>query len=301
VTVPVLPHTPTVARLDARLTGPGSAACIEAEELAQLVEETGLDRHAILLASLAWARRWARAPLSNFEVGAAALAESGRLYLGANLEFDGLPLSQTIHAEQSAIAHAWSAGETGLSLIATSAAPCGFCRQFMLELPEPRPLLLLGDREPTTLDMLLPDAFGPKQLGRQPQLLRAGPHALVWTETPTHPLAELALRAASRASAPYTGAVAGVALETADGRRFAGSLAESAAYNPTLAPMQSSLITAYLGGARLDSIRSGLLVELEGAAISQFASATAVLASVAPHATLERLLVRRARDPGYTA
>jgi cytidine deaminase len=293
VTLLALPPSPTAARLDARLLGPGSVARIEADEFARLGSETGLDRHTLLLASLAWARRWARAPLSNFEVGAAALGASGCVYLGANIEFDRLPVSQTIHAEQSAIAHAWSAGETGLELIATSAAPCGFCRQFMLELPEPRPLLLLGDREPTTLDALLPDAFGPKQLGRTPQLLRAGPHALTWIETPTHPLAELALSAASRASAPYTGALAGVALECSDGRRYAGSVAESAAYNPTLAPMQSSLIAAYHGGARLESIRHALLVELEGAALSQFEFARAVLASVAPEAILERQLVRQ--------
>lgn len=289
-----LPSTPTVARLDARLRGPGSAAVIEAAELDQLIAQTGLDRDAVLVASLAWARRWARAPLSHFEVGAAAVGASGRVYLGANLEFEGLPLSQTIHAEQSAIAHAWSAGEIGLSRIATSAAPCGFCRQFMLELPEPRPLLLLGDREPTNLDALLPDAFGPKQLGREPQFFRAEARALTWVETPANPLAALALQAASRSSAPYTGALAAVALETSDGRRYVGSLAESAAYNPTLAPMQAALIAAYHGGATLESIRSAVLVEIEGAAISQFESASAVLESVAPKATLERVLVRGA-------
>jgi cytidine deaminase len=292
VSFPALPHGPTVARLDARLIGPGSTAIIEADELAQLQSETGLDPNTLLLASLAWACRWARAPLSSFEVGAAVLADSGRVYLGANIEFEQLPLSQTIHAEQSAIAHAWSADETGLSLIATSAAPCGFCRQFMLELPEPRPLLLLGEREPTNLDTLLPNAFGPKQLGRTPQLLRAGPHPLTWVEAPTHPLAALAMHAASRASAPYTGAFSGVAIETIDGRRHAGSIAESAAYNPTLAPMQAALIAAYHGGSRLDSIRTALLVELEGAAISQFEFAKAVLGSVAPNAVLERQLVR---------
>lgn len=291
---PALPNTPTVARLDARLLGPGSAACIEADELARARAETGLDLHTLLLASLVWAQRWARAPLSNFNVGAAALGDSGRVYLGANLEFTGLPLSQTIHAEQSAISHAWSAGETGLQLLATSAAPCGFCRQFLLELPEPRPLLLLGDRGPIELDALLPEAFGPTQLGRQPQLLRAGPHALTFVDAPTHPLAALALQAASRASAPYTGALAGVALETTDGHRYVGSVAESAAYNPTLAPMQSSLIAAYHGGARLESIASALLIELEGAAVSHLDSASAVLASVAPDAILQRLLVRRA-------
>lgn len=293
MTSPSLPHTPTVAQLDARLIGPGSAARIEADEFARLRSETELDPHTLLIASLAWARRWARAPLSKFEVGAAVLGESGCVYLGANIEFERLPLSQTIHAEQSAIAHAASAGEAGLSLLATSAAPCGFCRQFMLELPEPRPLLLLGDREPTTLAALLPDAFGPTQLGRTPQLLRAGPHALTYLEPPTHPLAALALHAASRASAPYTGALAGVAIETSDARSYCGSVAESAAYNPTLAPMQAGLIAAYHGGSRLESIRTVLLVELDDAAISHFDLARAVLGSVAPQASLERLLVRR--------
>lgn len=297
MTSPALPRTPTVVQLDARLLGPGSVARIEADELARLRFETELDTHALLVASLTWARRWARAPLSSFEVGAAVLGETGCVYLGANIEFERLPLSQTIHAEQSAITHAWSAGEAGISLIATSAAPCGFCRQFMLELPEPRPLLLLGDREPTTIEALLPDAFGPTQLGRTPQLLRAGPHALTWVETPTHPLAALALHAASRSSAPYTGALAGVAIETNDGRRFAASVAESAAYNPTLAPMQAGLIAAYHGGARLDAIRTAVLVELQDAAISQFELARAVLASVAPDATLERLLVRSITAP----
>jgi cytidine deaminase len=103
----------------------------------------------------------------------------------------------------------------------------------------------------------------------------------------------MALHAASRASAPYTGALSGVALETVDGRRYAGSAAESAAYNPTLAPMQAALIAAYHGGSRLDSIRTAVLVEIEGAAISQLDLARAVLASVAPEATLERLLVHR--------
>jgi cytidine deaminase len=299
-----MPRTPTVEHLDARLSGPGSgaAAIIEADELAALQTETGLDAHAVILASLEWARRWARASLSNFEVGAAALGNSGRLYLGANIEFLGLPLSQTIHAEQSAIAHAWAHEESGLCLIATSAAPCGFCRQFMFELPEPRPRLLLAseaDSGPIELEVLLPSAFGPTQLGRSPQLLCAGPQGLQLIEQPgprdhaRHAeLAQLALAAADRCSAPYTGALSGVALETSDGRRFCGAVAESVAYNPTLAPMQAALIAAHHGGAALSSITHAVLVELEHGSLSQLDFARQILASVAPAASCTRLLVR---------
>ncbi|KIG17644.1 Cytidine deaminase [Enhygromyxa salina] len=301
---PGLPRTPIVEHLDARLIGPGSAAVIEASELAALQTETGLDKHALILASLEWARRWARAPLSSFEVGAAALGESGRLYLGANIEFHGFPLSQTIHAEQSAIAHAWAHAETGLTVIATSAAPCGFCRQFMFELPEPRPQLLLADApggRPMSIESLLPSAFGPTQLGRSPQLLRAGPHGLQLiphaqnAEHAEHAeLTQLALAAANRSSAPYTGACAGVALETADGQRFAGAVAESVAYNPTLAPMQAALIAAHHGGqgVTLSSITHAVLVELEGATVSQLDFARQLLASVAPTASCSVALAR---------
>ncbi|MBP5211685.1 MAG: hypothetical protein J6Z30_02390, partial [Pyramidobacter sp.] len=41
-------------------------------------------------------------PISNFRVGAAALGASGRVWLGANQEFAGLPLNFTVHAEQAA-------------------------------------------------------------------------------------------------------------------------------------------------------------------------------------------------------
>jgi cytidine deaminase len=296
-----LPRTPTVERLDTRLSGPGGAngAIIEAAELAALQTETGLDQHTLILACLEWARRWARAPLSNFEVGAAALGDSGRLYLGANIEFHGLPLSQTIHAEQSAIAHAWGHKETGLRLIATSAAPCGFCRQFMLELPEPRPRLLLADEagHPTTIEALLPSAFGPTQLGRSPELLRAGPHTLVVDDQ--DPLTQLALAAANRSSAPYTGAFSGAALETTNGQRFCGAVAESAAYNPTLAPLQAALIAAHHGGggATLESISQARLVELENGPLSQLELARQVLASVAPAASLRVVFARVVGGP----
>lgn len=294
-----------VEQLDARLRGPGSVARIEADELETLAKETGLDEPALLIACLDWARRWAIAPVSKFEVGAAALADSGVLYLGANIEFCGVPLAQTVHAEQSAIAHAWSCGETTLRVIATSAAPCGFCRQFMLELPEPRPMLVLADRGAVELAELLPWAFGPTELGRTPQLLRSGPHGLALIElidsigASEDPLVGLALAAADRSSAPYSGAFAGIAVETAEGQRFAGAVAESVAYNPTLAPMQAALIAAHHGGARLDAIVRAVLVELESSPVTQLDAATGVLACVAPRATLRQVLARVSRPaPG---
>ena len=50
-------------------------------------------------------------PVSRFNVGAVAHGLSGNLYFGANMEFCHVPLQQTVHAEQSAITHAWLRGE----------------------------------------------------------------------------------------------------------------------------------------------------------------------------------------------
>ena len=59
---------------------------------------------------------------------------SGRLYAGVNLEFPGLPLQHSVHAEQFLITSAAWHGERGLRRIAVNAAPCGHCRQFIAEL-----------------------------------------------------------------------------------------------------------------------------------------------------------------------
>lgn len=68
-------------------------------------------------------------PISEFYVGAIVRGISGRLYLGANMEFTGAQLGQTVHAEQCAISHAWMKGEKGwqtspstLALVAIAAS-----------------------------------------------------------------------------------------------------------------------------------------------------------------------------------
>jgi cytidine deaminase len=286
------------SQLDRRLAGPGSRGWVSADELRELGRETGLDRDLLILECLAWARRWARPPVSNYHVGAAVLGGSGALYFGANLEFVGLPLCETVHAEQAAIVHAWVSGETELHALAASAAPCGFCRQFMLELPEPRPPILVPGGPPTSLDALLPAHFGPGDLGRAPTLLRAGPHGLRLSDDPSDdpgpdPLVGLALAAADRSSAPYTGSFAAVGLATHDGQTFAGSVAESVAYNPTLGPMQAALIALHMQGGRLEDIADAVLIECAGSTVTHARSAAQVLASLAPTVALRSVTVNR--------
>jgi cytidine deaminase len=282
-------------QLNRRLVGAGSVARIGADERAALVQETDLDDNALLLAALPWARRWARPPLSKLYVGAVVLGGSGQIYLGANFEFAGLPLGEAIHAEQAAIINAWVGGETELQIIAASAMPCGHCRQFMLELPPPRPRILAPGLASTDLDTLLPWPFGPSELGKEPTLLGASSPGLTFVENGAeNSLARLALAAAARSSAPYTGSLAGVALATAEGSSAAAGVAESVAYNPTIGPMQAALVVMHLSGGDITRVREAVLVELIGASVTHRHSAQRLLNTVAEGVDLGYLTMTRA-------
>src|SRR2546429_6390861 len=89
-----------------------------------------------MLELLPEAQSHARPVLSGYRVGAIVRGTSGALYLGANLEFPGQSLNQTVHAEQAALSNAFMHDEPGIEAIAVSAAPCGHCRQFLYEFSE---------------------------------------------------------------------------------------------------------------------------------------------------------------------
>ena len=138
-----------------------------------------------LLTLLPQAAAFARPPISNFRVGAIARGTSGKLYFGTNVEFAGEALSFTVHAEQSAVVNAWMSGETGIDVVATSAAPCGYCRQFLNELLTARELLVVMPTGSRPLSELLPDSFGPRDLGIDGGLLQPENHGLAIDRRPT--------------------------------------------------------------------------------------------------------------------
>jgi cytidine deaminase len=113
----------------------------------------------------------AYAPYSKFRVGAAVLAGSGKIFTGCNVENASYGLCNC--AERTALFTAVAAGERRIKAVAvytrTAAptAPCGACRQVINEFG-PRALIIsIGSgrkRLETTLDRLLPAAFGRKNL-----------------------------------------------------------------------------------------------------------------------------------------
>ncbi|KAL2519384.1 Cytidine deaminase 1 [Abeliophyllum distichum] len=82
-------------------------------------------------------------------------------------------------------------------------------------------------------------------------------------------LRKAALEATNNAHAPYSGCPSGVALMDSEGKVYRGSYVESAAYNPSLGPVQAALV-AYVagGGGGYESIVAAVLVEKEGAKVS---------------------------------
>ncbi|WP_249448117.1 cytidine deaminase, partial [Escherichia coli] len=221
-------------------------ALLTGEQVSSLKSATGLDEDALAFALLPLAAACARTPLSNFNVGAIARGVSGTWYFGANMEFIGATMQQTVHAEQSAISHAWLSGEKALAAITVNYTPCGHCRQFMNELNSGLDLRIhLPGREAHALRDYLPDAFGPKDLEIKTLLMDEQDHGYALTGDA---LSQAAIAAANRSHMPYSKSPSGVALECKDGRIFSGSYAENAAFNPTLPPLQGALILLNLKG-----------------------------------------------------
>jgi cytidine deaminase len=216
--------------------------------------------HDDIIAMLPQAAALARPPISNFKVGAIARGASGKLYPGTNLELAGEALSFTVHAEQSAVVNAWMSGEQAIDIVATSAAPCGYCRQFLNELTTARDLLVIMPGEQRRLTDLLPSSFGPRDLGIEGGLLQQDDHEL--SMDANDDLAVAALQAANKSYAPYSKSYAGVALRTGSGRIVSGAYAENAAFNPSLSPLPAALSQLNLQG--WDRIAECVLVSVDG-------------------------------------
>lgn len=124
------------------------------------------------------ARKQAYTPYSGFQVGAALLTKSGKIYTGCNIE--NAAYTPTNCAERTAFFKAVSEGEREFEAIAIVGGakeaksldfcpPCGVCRQVMMEFCKPSEFQIILGRSKEeykiyTLEELLPLGFGPAQL-----------------------------------------------------------------------------------------------------------------------------------------
>jgi cytidine deaminase len=277
-----------------------NGGCLKSDRVAKLMGSYA-EIGTLMISLLPVAAKYAVVPVSNYHVGAVAagMAPPGgwpSLYLGANFEYSGISLPFTTHAEQSATNNAWLHGETGIQALAISAAPCGYCRQFLYELvtqPTLSILLPTGTGNQYTLNPLgyyLPNAFGPHDLGINGGLMdpKYCTHNLTLNDGSQDPLVLQALAAAQSCYAPYTTAFAGCALQMTDNSVYTGRYAENAAYNPTLLPLESAFTFMNMNQPQTATrqVARAVLVEVQ-TTINQFQATQTVLGSYAPNVTLE--------------
>jgi cytidine deaminase len=128
--------------------------------------------HASLLQAAKDAMAQAYAPYSKYQVGAAILAENGKVYSGCNIENAAYPVGNC--AEASAIAAMVRDGARQIREIAVIGSgtelctPCGGCRQRIREFASAATRIhacdASGVRHTFTCDELLPQSFGPEHL-----------------------------------------------------------------------------------------------------------------------------------------
>lgn len=252
---------------------------ISASDAAALAQKMGVNLAQLAGSLVPFAQLYAVVPISNYQVGAVGVGLSGALYYGANLEFGGEALSFTVHAEQACVANAWVNGEQGLATLAISAAPCGYCRQFLYELIDASTLIIsLSGQTQQPLTYYLPDPFGPHDLGVQGGLMQAQFNGLSVGQA-LDATGEAALAAANASYSPYTNTFAGVALRTSAGVICTGRYAENAAYNPSMSPLEAALSQLVFYNQPFDTIVEAVLVEAPGSA-SQVGATQTVLGAV---------------------
>ena len=133
-----------------------------------------------LVAEALEARKHAYVPYSKYQVGAALITKSGKLYKGCNIE--SAAYSVTTCAERTALLKAVSEDEREFEAIAIVggdesendilsefAPPCGVCRQYLREFCNPKEFKVIlaksvDEYNIYTLEDLLPLSFGPEHL-----------------------------------------------------------------------------------------------------------------------------------------
>ena len=151
-----------------------------ADTIFKLIEQNNEikeDINEVLVKAAIDATKFAYVPYSNFKVGAAILAENGKIYTGCNIE--NASYSPTNCAERTAIFKAVSEGVTKFKKIAVVGGPngnlenycppCGVCRQVISEFADEDFELILGTSENkyavyNFFEEVLPLSFTAKEL-----------------------------------------------------------------------------------------------------------------------------------------
>jgi cytidine deaminase len=122
---------------------------------------------AALQAEATSAMRHAYAPYSDYQVGAAALVDDGRIVVGCNVENASYGVGLCAECGLVSALHASGGGRLTHFVCVNRDGevimPCGRCRQLLFEAGGPT-MLLLTVSGVRPMSEVLPDAFGPDAL-----------------------------------------------------------------------------------------------------------------------------------------
>ncbi|TCK01828.1 cytidine deaminase [Volucribacter psittacicida] len=239
------------------------SAVLNKNHIIELCQQYKLTPITLNLQLLPIAACYATAPISQFHVGAIVTSHQGDIYFGANQEFCGTNIQQTIHAEQSAITHAWMRGVTQITDITINYSPCGHCRQFLNELNKADQLAIhLPHQQNLSLQHYLPNAFGPQDLAITQRLLLPSLKSYKLPGQPQeNPAILTALQALNLSHSPYSQNCHSIVIETKDKQYYMGSYAENAAFNPSLPALQVALNHLLLQGKDFSQISKVYMLE----------------------------------------
>lgn len=212
------------------------------------------------------------APISKFIVGAVAIDnQNGNCYFGINQEFPNLPLSYTIHAEQSAIANALVNGCTNITDLIITHFPCGHCRQFLSEFFGSHNLNIHvfhdGQFITKTLHDYLPFSFNleksnnkinslyKEKLENQFTIddfnLKNIKHLSLFQET---------LKQFNQSYNSYTKSHSAIGLLTNNNQIFTGFCLENSAFNPSLQSVQVAINSLHLNNMKTNDVQHVLFL-----------------------------------------
>ena len=269
----------------------GAVLVDDAEKLAGIINE---DQTGLMLVLLSFSAQFSKPEISKFNVCAIVQGISGNLYFGNNIEYAKEGQAFTIHAEQGGMINAFYHSEKGINRIAVSYIPCALCRQFMKETVTGSTMeIILPGRVKYTLADLYPHSFGPTDLAIEKPLFANEKRQLKLNrkerEGKDELLIKIALDAAEKSYAVYTGNYAGVALELKDDRIISGSLIENAAFVINHNPLSSALVILNIMDLSYTEITKAVLVE-EESLTTQGNQVRILLNAVAPH--LELIVIK---------
>lgn len=116
------------------------------------------------------ARKNVYVPYSHYQVGAALLTKSGKIYTGCNIENAAYPVG--VCGERTAMFKAVTEGDRDFDTIVIATrdggSPCGACRQVMAEFALDMDVICVDETGKPVIEMtvreLLPGAFTPEHL-----------------------------------------------------------------------------------------------------------------------------------------